>query len=91
LDTNSRKILLVDLEGEALVSNRSTFVSLSDGEFDVISVARKVAESVNRDEEMTDCPVTQGRDFWQSSTRVVKACQDFIYQEYLEMKCPKKL
>ena len=54
-----------------LTSSRSTFVNLADGDFDVSSVARKVAESLNTDEvfilldsknqEMTDCAVTQGK------------------------------
>ena len=68
--TTFRKITVVELEGRNIVPSRSTFVSLGEGEYNVPTVAAKVSESLNTNEEMVlidssnqeiqDCPATQG-------------------------------
>ena len=60
----------MDLEDHKLVCSRSTFVTLKEGEFNVTTVAEKVAESLNSEEiyilldnknqEIQDCQATQG-------------------------------
>ena len=66
-----RKVHIVELQGRELVVTSSTFVSLSNNDFNVSTVTMKVAESLNTDEEMIlldnqnleiqDCLATQGK------------------------------
>jgi len=77
-----RKIQIVDIEHDRLVASHSTYVMLGDGDFNVSSVATKVQESVNsedsfvlldsKNQEMTDCPVTQG--LWVTQTVSIVLC-----------------
>ena len=65
-----RRIDLVELNGDRLVERQSTFLSLSDGECTVATIAVKLSETLNsgqnyvlrdsRNQELMDCPVTQG-------------------------------
>ena len=65
-----RRIQLVELNGDRLVEKQSTFVSLTDAECNVATIATKVSETLNcgeeyvlldsRNQELMDCPVTQG-------------------------------
>jgi hypothetical protein len=65
-----RRIQLVDISEGKLVDTMSTYVTLKDGEFNVVSVSAKVGEAVNdeetyvlmdsRHQELMDCPVTKG-------------------------------
>ena len=65
-----RRIQLVELNGDRLVERQSTFVSLTDAECNVATIATKVSETLNsgeeyvlldsRNQELMDCPVTQG-------------------------------
>jgi acyl-ACP thioesterase len=65
-----RRIQIVELNGDRLVEKQSNFVSLTDAECNVATIATKVSETLNsgeecvlldsRNQELMDCPVTQG-------------------------------
>ena len=66
-----RKVQLVDLEGSRLVPSRITYVLLKEGDYNIDTVAAKVAESLNaedetfvlldnKNQEIQDCAATQG-------------------------------
>ena len=67
----TEKVQLVDLEGSRLVPSRITYVLLKEGDYNIDTVAAKVAESLNaedetfvlldnKNQEIQDCAATQG-------------------------------